>query len=205
MNTIKSGHVKIEEKKPVSHKKTSEELKDKYDEVKDKVVKGSEEKEPFLTNMEKLRSVREGASQGNVPSAMAFIRSFDKNLGIKEPFLQEKYDLMKTDPHVFYRATPALFYHDLKNDFAWMSKLLDRTAPEVTIDGDAHLRNFGTIKGPDKSVCWGLNDFDQAEAGSPEWDLERMAVSAVLTGRMAGIDREDISNTIEHIDRKSVV
>ncbi len=202
MTTIKSGHVKIEEQRPVSHKKASREVKDKSDEIKDKVLKGSEEKEPFLANMEKLRSVREKTSHENVPPAMAFIRSFDKNLGIKEPFLQEKYDLMKTDPHVFYRAIPALFYHDLKNDFAGISKLLDRTAPEVTIDGDAHLRNFGTIKGPDKSVCWGLNDFDQAESGSPEWDLERMAVSAVLTGRLAGIDRDDISNTIEHIGKK---
>lgn len=200
MNITKTDSVKrnVTKQKSAVSKKSSNELKDTVD-------TGSGRKEPFLEDMKSLRSRGQAASSSshqNIPFSLSFIRSFDKNLGIKEPFLTEKYDLMKTDPHVFFRATPALFYHDLKNDFAEKSNLLDSPAPAVIIDGDAHLRNFGTIKGPDKTACWGLNDYDQAESGSPEWDLERMATSAVLTGRLAECSGEEIGTMVEHIGKK---
>src|SRR2546430_1187024 len=48
-----------------------------------------------------------------------------------------------------------------------------------------HHANFGTFRAPDGHAVWGLSDYDQTGAGSPEADLERLAASAVLAARQA--------------------
>jgi uncharacterized protein (DUF2252 family) len=56
----------------------------------------------------------------------------------------------------------------------------------VQLTGDAHLLNLGAYAAPDGHLVFDLNDFDQACHGPFEWDLKRLAVSAVLGGREAG-------------------
>jgi len=97
---------------------------------------------------------------------------------------------------------PALFYYDIKNSFSEKARLLDMPAPPITVVGDLHLGNTGTFKGPDGEPVWGINDFDQTAKGSPEWDLERLATSVVLTGRENGIDDDKIGEAIEELFTK---
>jgi uncharacterized protein (DUF2252 family) len=86
---------------------------------------------------------------------------------------------------------PALFFQDLKTTYLESSHLLPETAPTVAIVGDAHVLNAGTFRGPDGKAVWGLNDFDQTELGSPEWDLERMGTSLYLAARSGGLSDAD--------------
>lgn len=124
-------------------------------------------------------------------AAVSFIESFDKQLGLSEPMTKEKRELMSESAHAFFRAMPALFYSDLQGPYLEASRLLPETAPRVAIVGDAHLLNAGTFRAPDGSTVWGLNDFDQAEIGSPEWDLERMGSSLYIAARSGGLSSED--------------
>lgn len=123
--------------------------------------------------------------------AVAFTENFDRQLGLSEAMAQEKRELMAESSHAFFRATPALFYHDLHSTYLERSRLLPEPAPQIAIVGDAHLLNAGTFRGPDGTTVWGLNDFDQAELGSPEWDLERMGTSLYVAGRSGGLSSEE--------------
>lgn len=123
--------------------------------------------------------------------AVSFIKAFDQQLGLSKEGKEEKHALMAEDSHTFFRATPALFYHDLQSTYLERSRLLPETPPSVAIVGDAHILNAGSFRGPDGKAVWGLNDFDQAEVGSPEWDLERMGVSLYVAARAKGMDKKD--------------
>lgn len=131
-------------------------------------------------------------SQFRDPKAsLSFMAAFDAQLGLSEEMKQEKRGLMAESSHAFFRATPALFYHDLQSTFLEKSRLLPEPAPRVAIVGDAHLLNAGTFRGPQGVTVWGLNDFDQAEIGSPEWDLERMGVSLYVAARAGGLSARE--------------
>jgi hypothetical protein len=124
-------------------------------------------------------------------AAIAFVESFDAQLGLSEAMKKEKRELMAESSHAFFRGMPALFYQDLQSTFLERSRLLPEPAPQLAVVGDAHLLNAGTFRGPDGKAVWGLNDFDQAEIGSPEWDLERMGVSLYVAARAGGLSAEE--------------
>lgn len=123
--------------------------------------------------------------------AISFVEAFDAKLGISAEMAKEKRELMAESSHAFFRGMPALFYQDLQTTFLEKSRLLPEPAPTVGIVGDAHILNAGTFRGPDGKTVWGLNDFDQSELGSPEWDLERMGVSLYVAGRSGGLSAEE--------------
>lgn len=110
---------------------------------------------------------------------------------------KEKNELMAESSHAFFRASPALFYHDLKTTYANRAALLPRTAPNVAVLGDAHVLNAGTFRGPEGRPVWGLNDYDQAEVGSPEVDLQRLGVSLYVAARSQGLNSEESSRLVE--------
>lgn len=115
--------------------------------------------------------------------AIEFMERFDRQLGLTPELIAEKRELMAESSHTFFRASPALFYNDLHTHYKEASRLLPEPAPQIPILGDCHALNAGTFRGPDGKAVWGLNDFDQADVGSPEWDLERLAVSLYVGSR----------------------
>ena len=133
--------------------------------------------------------------------AVSFVQRFDAQEGLPPERLAGKEALLRQDARSFFSANPALFYADLNGAFADKKALLGRPAPRLVIDGDAHLGNFGTFRGADGHTVWGLNDFDQAGTGSPEWDLERLATSAVLAARQAGLDKDAQKALVQDIGR----
>lgn len=136
--------------------------------------------------------------------SVAFIRDFNGGLGLKPADLQEKQKRMAESSFVLFRAMPSLFYKDIKGEFAASAKLLSRTAPNIVINGDMHIENFGTFRGPDGKAVWGINDFDQSDKGSPEWDLERLATSAIFVARQAGLGVEAEKALVSTITKKYV-
>jgi Uncharacterized protein conserved in bacteria (DUF2252) len=77
------------------------------------------------------------------------------------------------DPLPFYRAT----YYRWAT--LWPKTCPDDAqAPRVLAVGDSHLENFGTWRDADARLCWGINDFDEADVLPYTNDLARLAASA---------------------------
>lgn len=88
--------------------------------------------------------------------------------------VRKKYSKLADDAFSFFRGTCHLFYHDLP------SNLTIRTVPNVWICGDLHLENFGTYKGDDRQIYFGINDFDESSLAPCTWDLARLSTSIFL-------------------------
>jgi uncharacterized protein (DUF2252 family) len=98
-----------------------------------------------------------------------------------------KYDKMKADPFSFFRGSCHLFHED------WpIGAEIDR-APQLFICGDLHLENFGTYKGADRQVYFGMNDFDEGMYTAMTRDITRLAVSVLLVGEMLGLEKVEQS------------
>ena len=77
------------------------------------------------------------------------------------------------DPFPFFRAT---YYRWVQ---IWPKVCPDETkAPRALGVGDLHLENFGSWRDVEGRLCWGVNDFDEAELLPYTNDLVRLAASA---------------------------
>lgn len=135
------------------------------------------------------------ACSGGVPSsardpgliAAAVVRAQEARLPVAPEILLSRARRMAREPLAFFRATPALFHADLDGPFAGRAALLAQPAPRILVHGNPHLESFGTFRGPQGDPVFGLCDFDAGGVDSPERDLARLAASAVLAARAAGL------------------
>ena len=91
-----------------------------------------------------------------------------------------RHQRMLVSPFTFYRGGAAVMASDLAT-----TRVTGLTA---LICGDAHLANFGLFGTPERALVFDLNDFDETHPGPWEWDVKRLAVSAVLMARDRGWD-----------------
>jgi len=84
---------------------------------------------------------------------------------------------MVASPFGFFRGAVPLMAGDLAS--------LPTTGITVQICGDAHVRNLGSFASPTGALVFDINDFDETMPGPWEWDVKRLAVSLVLSGREA--------------------
>lgn len=106
---------------------------------------------------------------------------------------QSKYAKMKANPFSFFRGSCHLFHED------WpVGAEIDR-APQLFICGDLHLENFGTYKGADRQVYFGINDFDEGRYAALTRDISRLAVSVLLVGEMLGLEEADRSALVTNL------
>ena len=63
------------------------------------------------------------------------------------------------------------------------------TGITVQACGDMHLSNFGVFASAERSLVFGINDFDETLPGAWEWDLKRLVASIVVAVRFLGGDR----------------
>lgn len=99
------------------------------------------------------------------------------------PDLAHKHTQMAnpTNPFPFFRGT---YYRWVA---LWPTTCPDLTAaPHVLAIGDLHVENYGTWRDADGRLCWGVNDFDEADHLPYTSDLVRLATSARLA-RKAGV------------------
>ncbi len=83
-------------------------------------------------------------------------------------------------------AAPVAF---LRGAAMIMADDLSRTAVTglgVQAAGDAHLLNFGVFGTEERNLVFGINDFDETLPGPWEWDVKRLAASAVVAARDVG-------------------
>jgi uncharacterized protein (DUF2252 family) len=89
-----------------------------------------------------------------------------------------KYGRMVASPFAFLRGSATVMAADLSNT--------PSSGLEVQLCGDAHLSNFGVFATPERRLVFDLNDFDETHPGPWEWDIKRLAASAVVAGRNNG-------------------
>jgi uncharacterized protein (DUF2252 family) len=93
-----------------------------------------------------------------------------------------RYGRMLVSPFTFFRGAALIMASDLATT--------PRSGFNVQVCGDAHLSNFGLFASPERKLMFDVNDFDETLPGPWEWDLKRLAASAVIAAR----DREFTDN-----------
>jgi uncharacterized protein (DUF2252 family) len=87
---------------------------------------------------------------------------------------------MIESPLAFFRGAAAVMASDLSSTPV--------TGIEVHACGDAHLLNFGLFGSPERTLLFDVNDFDETLRAPWEWDIKRLAASATVAARQAGLD-----------------
>lgn len=85
---------------------------------------------------------------------------------------------MSLSPFAFLRGSAIVMAADLASQ--------PDTGLTVQLCGDAHIANFGMFASPERTLLFDLNDFDETHPGPFEWDVKRMAASAILVARSNG-------------------
>jgi uncharacterized protein (DUF2252 family) len=93
-----------------------------------------------------------------------------------------KYGRMLASPFAFYRGSAVAMASDLASTPV--------SGLEVIFCGNAHLYNFGIFARPERNLVFDINDFDEVYPGPWEWDIKRLAASAVLLGRENGFSEK---------------
>lgn len=93
-----------------------------------------------------------------------------------------RYGRMSASPFAFYRGGAAIMAADLAPT--------PSTGVRVQACGDAHISNFGGYAAPDRRLVFDLNDFDETLPAPWEWDVKRMAASAVIAARENGASKK---------------
>jgi len=94
-----------------------------------------------------------------------------------------RYARMLASPFAFLRGGAAIMAQDLSQS--------PITGISVQACGDMHVANFGIFASAERNIVFGINDFDETTQGPWEWDLKRLATSAVVAGQFLGARRED--------------
>jgi uncharacterized protein (DUF2252 family) len=105
------------------------------------------------------------------------------NAGREESLVPLRMGRMAVSPFAFLRGACAVMAGDLATT--------PISGPQVMIDGDAHINNFGLYGTPQRDVVIDINDFDEATIGPWEWDLKRLVASVNVAGRENGLDAEE--------------
>lgn len=105
------------------------------------------------------------------------------NHGRIEDLIPLRIGRMIASPFAFYRGAAGLMAIDLASS--------PDTGFTAQLCGDAHAGNFGLYGTSRGEIVMDINDFDETVRGPWEWDLERLATSLVLAGRVGGADEDD--------------
>jgi uncharacterized protein (DUF2252 family) len=110
------------------------------------------------------------------PDPIAQLQAEDKSR--LQHLVPIKYGRMLASPFAFLRGSAAVMASDLTST--------PTTGLETQLCGDAHLANFGLFASRERNLVFDVNDFDETYPGPWEWDLKRLAASAVVAGRENG-------------------
>jgi uncharacterized protein (DUF2252 family) len=86
-----------------------------------------------------------------------------------------RHERMLASPFAFYRGAAIVMASDLS--------MTPSSGLRVQACGDAHLANFGGFASPDRRLVFDINDFDETNPGSFEWDVKRLAASFEIAAR----------------------
>jgi uncharacterized protein (DUF2252 family) len=89
-----------------------------------------------------------------------------------------RYRRMLESPFAFFRGAAAIMAADIA--------AAESPGLRAQLCGDAHLMNFGLFATPERTLVFGINDFDETLPGPLEWDVKRLAASVEVAGRDLG-------------------
>lgn len=110
------------------------------------------------------------------PDPISLLQAQDK--GRVQHLLPIRYGRMLASPFAFLRGSAVVMASDLVNTPV--------CGFNAQLCGDAHISNFGLFASPDRRLIFDVNDFDESIPGPWEWDLKRLAASAVVAARDNG-------------------
>ncbi len=116
-----------------------------------------------------------------------------ENAGRVPALVPVRWGRMLESPFAFMRGAAGLMAADLART--------PSTGLHVQLCGDAHMANFGVFASPERRLLFDVNDFDETTPGPWEWDLKRLAASAVVVGRVSGIEPEHQSAAAHAVAR----
>jgi len=99
-----------------------------------------------------------------------------------------RYGRMAASAFAFYRGGAAIMAADLSSTPV--------SGLRAQLCGDAHLLNFGLFDTPERTLVFGLNDFDETLPGPTEWDVKRLAASIEIAARDLGFAPADRSAAV---------
>ncbi|WP_374380487.1 DUF2252 family protein [Dongia sp.] len=111
---------------------------------------------------------------------------------IHQRLLDLKQRKMRQSAFAWYRGTGEEFYRQ------WLKPVLRLKAPNVWLNGDLHLENFGTYRGDNRLTYFDIGDFDDACRGPAVIDLLRFLTSIILSAPELGIGRGDAVELAAH-------
>jgi uncharacterized protein (DUF2252 family) len=126
------------------------------------------------------RSHGDWAPAPDRPDPLSLLQAPDE--GRLEHLLPIKYGRMVASPFACLRGSATVMAADLA--------ATPTTGIEAVLCGDAHLSNFGVFATPERQLVFDINDFDETFPGPWEWDLKRLAISAVVAGRENGFSEK---------------
>ena len=88
---------------------------------------------------------------------------------------------MAVDPFSFFRGGATIMAMDLAKT--------QSPAIRVQLCGDMHVSNFGFFSTTEHQLVFGINDFDETLPGNFDWDLKRLAASAMIASQSLGQDQ----------------
>ena len=124
--------------------------------------------------------------------AIRLIQENDK--GRLSFLLPIKYGRMAVSPLGFLRGSAITMAADLSRTPV--------SGIKAMLCGDAHLFNFGIFASPERRLIFDVNDFDECYVGPWEWDVKRLAVSAVLAGKQNGLETRDNRKLAKRVAKK---
>lgn len=147
-------------------------------ENKESTVKARTELGRSIRNKVPRSSHSGWAPAADRPDPINLLQEQDK--GRLQHLLPIKYGRMVASPFAFLRGSAVVMASDLAASPV--------SGLPVVLCGDAHLSNFGIFATPERNLVFDINDFDETYPGPWEWDLKRLAASAVVAGRGNGFE-----------------
>lgn len=87
-------------------------------------------------------------------------------------------------------ASPFSLFRGSAGIMAWDLSRLPRTNLIAQLCGDAHVSNFGFFGSAERQLIIDINDFDETLPGPFEWDVKRLATSAILAAQERGFSSD---------------
>ncbi len=122
-----------------------------------------------------------------------------QNISRVQKLVPVRFARMLASPFSFLRGSAAIMAADLAATPA--------TGLFVNACGDMHVSNFGVFASAERNLVFAINDFDEVHPAPWEWDLKRLAASAVVAARFMGGDKNvaaDAARTIVRSYRKRI-
>ncbi len=159
---------------------------DKHKPVEERIALGKS-----LRNQVPRQSHGDWSPAVDRPDPLSLLQAQDQ--GRLQHLLPIKYGRMLVSPFAFLRGSAVVMASDLATSPV--------SGSQVILCGDAHLSNFGLFATPERNLVFDINDFDEAYPGPWEWDVKRLAASAMVAGRENGFKEKDCRNLAALVSR----